>query len=259
MPEITSNGARIGYRVDGPESAPALLFSNSLGSDLDLWQPQLALCSRTFRVIRYDIRGHGRSSAPPAPYSLDLLGRDVLAVLDAVGVSRAHFVGISIGGLTGMWLGIHAPERVRKLVLANTGAKIGTDETWTQRIQAVRTQGLAAIADSVLARWFTPGFAAARPDVVASIRKTFVACPPEGYIGCCEALRSADLREPVGSLSLPALIITGSFDQSTPPALGQQLHSRIAGSRLVELAAAHISNVEQSDSFTQAILGFLQS
>ena len=259
MPEVTSAGARIGYRVDGPDSAPALVFSNSLGSDLDLWQPQLTPCSGAFRVIRYDQRGHGRSSAPPGPYTLDQLGRDAVAVLDAVGVPQAHFVGISIGGLTGMWLGIHAPERVSRLVLANTGAKIGTDETWSQRIQAVRTQGLAAIADSVLARWFTPGFAAARPDVVASIRKTFVACPPEGYIGCCEALRSADLRDPVGSISLPTLIIIGSFDQSTPPALGQELHSRIADSSLVELAAAHISNVEQSDNFTQAILGFLRS
>jgi 3-oxoadipate enol-lactonase len=257
MPEVIHAGARIAYQVEGPEQAPALLFSNSLGSDLDLWQLQVPACVRSFRVIRYDLRGHGRSSVPPGPYTIELLGQDALAVLDAAGVAQGDFVGISIGGLTGLWLGIHAPERVGKLVLANTGAKIGTDESWNQRIQAVRSQGLAAIADTVLGRWFTPQFAASRPDLVAPIRRTFETCNPDGYIGCCEALRDADLRDEIGSIRTPILVITGTFDQSTTPALGQEIEARIPKARLVELAAAHISNIEQADEFNRAMLGYL--
>ena len=257
MPEVTSAGARIAYRIDGPENAPAVLFSHSLGSDLDLWRPQLPACLRSFRVIRYDIRGHGSSSVPPGPYTLDQLGQDAVAVLDAAGAPQAHFVGLSIGGLTGLWLGIYARERVSRLVLANTGARIGTDELWNQRIEAVRTQGVGAIADAVLARWFTPDFTASRPDLVKPIRQTFEACPSAGYIGCCEALRDADLRGQIGTITTPTLIMTGKFDQSTPPALGQQLQAQIASARLIELSAAHISNVERSEEFTRAVLEFL--
>ena len=257
MPEVTSAGARISYQVEGPEHAPAVLFSHSLGSDLDLWRPQLPSVLHAFRVIRYDTRGHGRSSVPSGPYTLEQLGKDAVAVLDAAGAAQAHFVGLSIGGLTGLWLGIHAPERVSRLVLANTGARIGTNELWNQRIQAVQSNGLAAIADTVLARWFTPDFTASRPDLVGPIRQTFVACPPAGYIGCCEALREADLCEQIGVITTPTLIITGKFDQSTPAALGQQLQALIAGARLIELSAAHISNVERSEEFTRAVLEFL--
>lgn len=258
MPEIDRHGGRIHWRADGPAAAPALLFSNSLGSDLDLWQPQLDAV-RAYRVIRYDTRGHGRSSATPAPYTLDLLGQDAIAVLDAAGAVRADFVGISLGGLTGMWLGIHAPERVGKLVLANTGAKIGTTETWNQRIDAVRTQGLAAIADSVLARWFTPEFSAASAETVAEIRRTFVSTPAEGYLGCCEALRDCDLRDQLSGIRSPVLVVTGSSDLSTPPALGELVRSRIPGARLVELSAAHISNVEQSGAFNRALQDFFSA
>ncbi len=255
MPEIEREGGRIHWRAEGPVDGPALLFSNSLGSDLDLWRPQLdAVQSR--RVIRYDTRGHGRSSATPGPYTLDLLGQDAIAVLDAAGATRADFVGISLGGLTGMWLGIHAPERVGRLVLANTGAKIGTNDTWNQRIDAVRTQGLVAIADSVLARWFTPEFSAAKPDVVAEIRRTFVATPAEGYVACCEALRDSDLRDQLSGIRSRLLVVTGSSDLSTPPALGELVQKRVPGARLVELPAAHISNVEQSGAFNRAMLDF---
>lgn len=258
MPEIERLGGRIHWSAKGPADGPALLFSNSLGSDLDLWRPQLD-AMRSYRVLRYDSRGHGRSSATPGPYTLDLLGQDVIAVLDAAGAARADFVGISLGGLIGMWLGIHAPERVGKMVLANTGARIGTTETWNQRIDAVRTQGLAAIADSVLARWFTPEFSVARPDVVAEIRRTFVSTPAEGYVGCCEALRDSDLRDQLSGIRAPVLVVTGSSDLSTPPALGQLVRSRVPGARLVELPAAHISNVEQSGAFNRAMQGFFSA
>jgi 3-oxoadipate enol-lactonase/4-carboxymuconolactone decarboxylase len=258
MPEIEREGGRIHWRADGPPNAPALLCSNSLGSDLELWRPQLGALGAC-RIIRYDTRGHGRSSATPGPYDLDLLGNDAVAVLDAAGAKRADFLGISLGGLTGMWLGINAPERVRKLVLANTGAKIGTTETWNQRIEAVRAQGLAAIADSVLARWFTPGFSASGAGILAQIRATFVATSPEGYIACCEALRDADLREEIAAIHTPVLVLTGAGDLSTPAALRELVRDRIAGAHLISLPAAHISNVEQPDAFNRAVLDFLSA
>ena len=257
MPEITRAGGTIYWQADGPSNAPALLFSNSLGSDLDLWLPQLDVV-RDRRVIRYDTRGHGRSTGTSS-WMIDLLGEDAVAVLDAAGVKQADFVGISLGGLTGMWLGIHAPDRVGKLVLANTGAKIGTPETWNQRISAVQTEGLAAIADSVLARWFTPGFAASHAGTVARIRHTLVHTPPHGYIACCEALREADLRNQIAAIKSPVLVVTGTHDLSTPPALGEFVRMRIDGARLVELDAAHISNVEQADAFNRAMIEFFSA
>jgi 3-oxoadipate enol-lactonase len=257
MPEIAREGGTIHWQAEGPENGPALLFSNSLGSDLDLWQPQLDAVGN-HRVIRYDTRGHGRSTGTSS-WTIDLLGQDAVAVLDAAGVERADFVGISLGGLTGMWLGIHAPARVGKLVLANTGAKIGTPETWNQRISAVQTEGLRAIADSVLARWFTPGFTASHPDVVARIRHTLVHTPPHGYIACCEAIREADLRNQIAAIASPVLVVTGRHDLSTPPALGEFIRTRIEGASLVELDSAHISNVEQAEAFNRAMLGFLSA
>ena len=257
MPEITRAGGSIFWQAEGPADGPPLLFSNSLGSDLDLWLPQLDVV-RDRRVIRYDTRGHGRSVGTSS-WTIDLLGEDAVAVLDAAGVEQADFVGISLGGLTGMWLGVHAPHRVGKLVLANTGAKIGTPETWNQRISAVQTDGLAAIADSVLARWFTPGFAASNPDTVARIRHTLIHTPPAGYIACCEALREADLRNQIAAISRPVLVVTGTHDLSTPPALGEFIRTRIEGARLIELDCAHISNVEQADAFNRALLDFLSA
>ena len=257
MPEITRAGGTIHWQAEGPANGPPLLFSNSLGSDLDLWLPQLDAV-RNRRVIRYDTRGHGRSTGTSS-WTIDLLGEDALAVLSAAGADRADFVGISLGGLTGMWLGVHAPERVGKLVLANTGAKIGTPETWNQRISAVQTEGLAAIADAVLARCYTPGFAATHSDTVARIRHTLVNTPPAGYIACCEALREADLRNQIAAITSPVLVVTGKHDLSTPPALGEFVRTRIAGATLLELDAAHISNVEQADAFNRAMLDFFSA
>jgi len=257
MPDLEREGGRIHWRGEGPPDGPALLFSNSLGSDLDLWRPQIEAV-RGYRVIRYDTRGHGRSQGTSS-WTLDTLGADAIAVLDSAEVERADFVGISLGGMTGMWLGVHAPDRVGKLVLANTGAKIGTADTWNQRISAVQTEGLAAIADSVLARWFTPGFAASHPDVVARIRQTLVTTPPSGYIACCEALREADLRNEIAAIKSPVLVVTGTHDLSTPPALGEFVRTRVEGAQLVELPCAHISNVEQADAFNRAMLDFLSA
>jgi 3-oxoadipate enol-lactonase len=257
MPEVEVDGGRVWFSVEGAVKDPVLLLSNSLGTTSRLWDLQAAAFVRAFRVVRYDTRGHGQSSAPAGEYSLDVLGRDALAVLDAVGVRRADVCGISLGGMTAMWLGLHAPERVGRLVLANTGARIGTTEIWSERIALVRAKGMVAIADLTPARWFTEDFRARQPAVVAELKAMVAACPPHGYVGCAAALRDADLRARIGAIAAPVLIITGASDPATPPSEGAWLCARIAGARHRELAAAHLSNIEASDAFTAAVLDFL--
>lgn len=259
MPEVDAAGCRLYYTVEGPPAAPSLLFSNSLGTSLELWDAQAARLSASFRVIRYDIRGHGRSSVPPAPYSLEDLGRDALAVLDAAGAGRSHVCGLSIGGLTALWLALEAPERVNRLVVANSAARIGTAAVWEERMQLVRSQGMARFADAVLARWFTSRFREAHPDVVERFRSTLTSCAVEGYLGCCAALQQADLRPRVAGIAAPTLVITGSHDVATPPAEGEWLREQISGATLVELPATHLSNVEQAAAFTTAVGEFLSA
>jgi len=257
VPEVAVKGGRIAYLVDGPADAPVLLLSNSLGTTLDSWTKQVAPLSRSFRVVRYDTRGHGRSVVTPAPYSLDLLGRDALAVLDAVGARRAHVCGLSLGGLTGMWLAVHARGRVDRLVLANTAAKIGTAEGWDQRIRDVRSLGLSPISEGALPRWFTADFRRREPGAVEVMRSMVAACAPEGYIGCCAVLRDADLRASLANIACPTLVVAGSDDPVTTPADGEALRAAIPGAHLVSLRAAHLSNIEQSDAFTAAVRDFL--
>jgi 3-oxoadipate enol-lactonase len=257
MPEVEVDGGRVWFSAEGAVAGPVLLLSNSLGTTSRLWDRQAAVFTRAFRVVRYDTRGHGQSSAPAGEYSLDALGRDGLAVLDAVGARRADVCGISLGGMTAMWLGLHAPARIGRLVLANTGARIGTAELWSERIAQVRTRGMAAIAELTPARWFTEDFRARQPAVVAEFEAMVAACPPHGYVGCAAALRDADLRAAIGTISAPVLVITGASDPATPPSDGAWLCARIAGARHCELAAAHLSNIEASDAFTAAVLDFL--
>lgn len=266
MPEVEHRGCRLWYTVDGPAGAPALVLSNSLGSTADLWAPQLRPFAAAFRVIRYDIRGHGRSTAPPGPCPLELLGGDALAVLDAAGAARAHVCGISLGGLTALWLGLHAPERVGRLVLAATGARIGTPELWNRRIEEVRAGGMAAIVPGLLERWFTAGFREREPGVVEAFAAMLRAASPEGYAACCAAVRDADLRADLGRITAPALVISGRDDQATPPALGRALCLAVPAvpsapamprARYLELPAAHLLNVEAAEAFTRAVLEFL--
>jgi 3-oxoadipate enol-lactonase len=244
------------YRVDGPADAPALLLSNSLGTTLEMWDAQAAEWSRMYRVIRYDTRGHGGSPVPPGDYTLDDLGRDALAVLDAAGAATARVCGISLGGLTAMWLGVNAPDRVTALVAANTAARIGTVERWNERIAKVRTEGMKAVADMLMSTWFTEGFRRRAPGVVAGFHRMLTASPRDGYIGCCAALRDADLREAIRTISAPALVVAGDFDASTPPAGAEDIHSRVRGSTLLRLPSAHLSNVECADEFTRQVGGF---
>jgi 3-oxoadipate enol-lactonase len=221
-----------------------------------MWDAQVAEWSRAYRVIRYDTRGHGGSQVPSGDYTIDALGRDALDVLDAAGAATARVCGISLGGLTAMWLGVNAPDRVTALVAANTAARIGTVERWTERIAKVRNEGMTAVADMMMGTWFTEGFRRREPEVIAGFHRMLAASPPDGYIGCCAALRDADLREAIRGITAPALVVAGDFDASTPPAGAEDIRSRIAGSTLLRLPSGHLSNVECAGEFTRQVGGF---
>jgi 3-oxoadipate enol-lactonase len=244
-------------RVDGPVGAPVLVLSNSLGTDLALWDEQMPALAARFRVLRYDTRGHGKSAVTPGPYTVELLARDVLVLLDELKVQRAHFCGLSLGGMIGMWLGVYAAERIDRLVLANTAPRIGTPEIYNTRIDAVRNGGMEAVAETVLERWFTAGFRARAPHAVGRIRAMLKSTPADGYVACCAAVRDADLWSVIAGLRPRTLVIAGAHDAAAPPADGKKLAERIADGRCVELDAAHISNVEAADRFTAEVIGFL--
>jgi 3-oxoadipate enol-lactonase len=254
---IDSQRERCVGRLDGPPQAPVLVLSNSLGTNLALWDEQMPALSARFRVLRYDTRGHGSSPVSPGAYSIAMLARDVLVLLDAFEIERAHFCGLSLGGMTGLWLGIHAAARIDRLVLANTAPQIGSTETWNTRIDNVRKGGMEAIADSVLERWLSAGFRARAPQAVSRVRAMLTTTPPDGYIACCGAIRDADLWPGVAGVRSPTLVIAGSRDAATPPADGKKMARRIAGARYVELDASHISNVEAADRFTAETVAFL--
>ncbi len=261
MPMLTLGDVRLNYRVDGNDYAPPLLLSNSLGTHLEMWSPQMGVLAEHFRVIRYDTRGHGASSVPPGPYTLDQLGNDVLALLDHLQIARAHFCGLSMGGLTGLWLAIHAPQRLDRLVLANTGAKIGTPDLWNARIDALRDTGAAglpdALSDAVVERWFTRRHRELVPAGVAPIRQMLSETSGAGYAANCGAIRDADLRTQLMLIRVPTLVIAGTHDPSTPPALGRAIAAAIPAAQYVELDAAHLSNLEQVGAFNAAVLRFL--
>ena len=252
-----SDGARIDYSVAGAATAPTLLFINSIATTRELWARQLPRLSKSFRVITYDARGHGYSQVTAGNYTIEQLGRDALAVLDAAGAEAAHVCGISLGGITAMWMGVHAPRRIRSLVLANTAARIGSSEMWSERIAFVKQQGMATLADLTMPRWFTEGFRAREPHTIEPFRSMIAACSQDGYLRCCAALRDEDLREAIGGIACPVLCIAGNSDPATPPEALQFIHERIAGSRLVRLDAAHLTNVEQPQAFTRAVTEFI--
>jgi 3-oxoadipate enol-lactonase len=259
LPIIEVRGERFHCRVDGPVGAPVVVLANSLGTNLSMWDAQMPSLSARFRVMRYDTRGHGSSVISPGGYAVDTLGRDVLGLLDALNIQRAHFCGLSMGGAIGMWLALNAPERIDRLALADTAARFGTAQKWNGRIDAVRRGGLGAIADGVLEGWFTPRFRERAPDAVARLRQMLLAAPVEGYLASCAAVRDVDLRSAIGRIACPTLVIVGTHDVPTPPAEGRALAERIAGARYVELDAAHISNVEAAERFTAELVGFLTS
>ena len=250
-------GLRVRFSLEGPAPAPVLVFSHSLGSDLTMWDEQAAALAGRLRVLRYDTRGHGGTPVTPGPYTIDGLGRDVIGLLDALAIDRAHFCGLSLGGLIGMWLGAHAPERVEKLVLCNTGAVIGTAERWNARIRDVRDGGMKAIAASVIERWFTPEFRQRSPPAVARAQSILEATPADAYVACCIAIRDSDEREDLGRIQAPTLVVAGRHDPATPPADLRAIARAIRGCRYVELEASHLSNVEAAAAFTAELQAFL--
>ena len=254
-----SGGARIDYSIAGAATAPPLRFINSIATTRELWARQVPRLSKSFRVITYDARGHGFSQVTAGDYTIEQLGRDALAILDAAGVESAHVCGISLGGITAMWLGVHAPRRIKSLVLANTAARIGSLEMWTERIAFVKQQGMATLADLTMPRWFTDGFRAREPHTIEQFRTMVAACPKEGYLSCSAALRDEDLREAIAGIRCPVLCIAGNADPATPPEALQFIHEQIAGSKMLLLDAAHLTNVEQHEAFTNAVTEFIPS
>ena len=255
---VDSAGATISYSVEGPATAPVLLFINSIGTTRQLWSRQVAALADRYRVIAYDTRGHGRSSVPEGAYTIAQLSADALAILDAERVGAAHVCGISLGGITALWLGVHAPDRVRTLTAANTAARIASTQFWTERIAFVKEKGMATLAEVTMLRWFTDAFRARDPQTVEQFRSMLASCAPTGYLGCCAALRDEDLRESISAIQRPVLTIGGRVDAATPPEGVEFIHQRIAGSKLVMLDAAHLTNVEEHQQFTSAVLMFLE-
>jgi|SRR5215207_2324974 len=258
MPTINADGCPIHVEVEGPENAPVLMLSNSLGADLHMWDAQVPGLIRHFRLVRYDRRGHGKSGVAPGPYSMERLGRDVLAVLDGLGIKKINWCGLSMGGMVGMWLGANAPERIERLVLSNTTAKFDSPAPWNERIQLVKEKGLAPLAELTMERWFTKGFRERSPDKVKPILETFLKTPPQGYIACCEAIRDMDQSETIRSITAPTLIIAGRQDPATTVEAAEFIRECIKDSKLTVLEAAHISNIEQTQAYNDAVLGHLR-
>jgi 3-oxoadipate enol-lactonase / 4-carboxymuconolactone decarboxylase len=258
LPFITANNSRQFYRLDGQAGKPVLMLSHSLGADHALWAPQMADLLSHFQVLRYDTRGHGASDAPKGEYTVELLGRDALSVADALGIKQFAFCGLSMGGAVGQWLAIHAQERLTGLVLANTSPQFGPRSNWEARIKAVSDGGLAAIADVLLGRFFSPEVLARDP-YAASVKAILLSMDATGYLGCCAALRDFDSRDSLGKIRVPTLVIAGDRDVSTPwEGHGEVLARDIPGARALRLPSAHLSNIERPHSFTTALLEFLR-
>ena len=236
-----------------------LVFSNSLGTNYSMWDPQVSELRKKLRVLRYDTRGHGQSSVTPGPYSIEHLGRDVIALLDALDLDRVHFCGLSMGGMIGMWLGVNAPERLNKLMLCNTAAKIGTPEVWNARIEAVRKNGMKSVASPVIERWFSRAFREKAQATVSRTLKMLEEANPQGYAACCAAVRDFDFRKQLGGIHTPVLVIAGAHDPAAPPADGRFLADQIPAARYAELNAAHLSNIEDQDRFNNEVAAFLNS
>jgi 3-oxoadipate enol-lactonase len=248
-----------GVAMDGPYDAPRLMLSNSLGSDLSMWDRQLAAFAEHFRVIRYDSRGHGKSDAPQGPYTMERLGRDAVTVLDHLGIEKTNWCGLSMGGTIGQWLGANAPSRLDKIVLSNTTAYYADKRSWTNRIEFVQTNGVKAMAAPSMERWFSADFRERDPAAVVRATEMLIATDPKGYAGCCAAVRDMDHRTMLSKIDAPTLVIAGRLDAATPIEAHEFIRNRIPRARMAILEAAHLSNVEQPDSYTDIVLQFLRT
>ncbi len=259
--KIKANGIEISYRVDGPEGAPWVTMSNSLATTHRMWDAQVDAFTKRYRVLRYDKRGHGETDVAPGPYSFELLADDVLALLDALQITRTHFVGLSMGGMTGMTMALRKPSVLRTLVLCDTTSKdpLGDAALWQQRIDAVKAGGsMEPLVESTVARFLTPATVKTRPEVADAVRTMVRNTPIGGYIACCQAIAKLDLTDRLAGITLPTMVVVGADDPATTVEMARTIHQRIAGSELVILKdAAHLSNLEQVDAFNEAVLGFL--
>jgi 3-oxoadipate enol-lactonase len=245
------------YEEEGNPDFPVLILSNSLGTNLSMWDAQVEAWSTVLRLLRYDSRGHGRSSIPDGPYTIEQMGRDVLNLADALGYERFHFCGLSIGGMVGQWLGIHAPGRLLRLVLSNTASQIGTTEMWSQRIETVNAEGMRAVTPAILVRWYTEQFLSEHSAEVASTAAMLNATSPKGYTASCAAIRDMDQQSAVHLITTPTLVVFGDADAVTPPSKAHELTRSIARARSLELHAAHLSNIEASAEYTAGVGRFL--
>jgi 3-oxoadipate enol-lactonase len=258
MPKIQANGIQLYYELAGPAKAPVVMLSNSLGTRLEMWDPQMQALTERYRVLRYDSRGHGRSDAPAGPYTIDMLADDALGLLDALSVERAHFCGLSKGGMVGQVLGAKHGQRLISLALCSTACHMPARDLWEERIRVATEQGMAALADGVVERWFTEAFRREPSIAVDRVRQMILDTPAHGYAGCCAAIRDMDLRELIRGIQLPTLVIVGDKDPATPPAMAEEIQRRISGATLeVVPDAAHLLNIEQDVVFDALLMSLL--
>jgi 3-oxoadipate enol-lactonase len=259
MPVVTVDKTRINYSIEGPDSNPVLIFSNSLGTDMTMWAPQMPELLPHFRILRYDTRGLGASDAPAGEYTMQQLAQDAIALADALQIARFAFAGLSLGGMIGQWIGANAPNRVTALVLANTSPYVPPKSNWDDRRRAVLERGMSAIVDMAMGRFFSPETLAKDDPAVDAIRTTFLGTNPTGYAGCCSAIRDMDHRPLLSKIAAPTLVIAGDKDVSTPwSGHGDVLAREIPGAAAVHLPTAHLSNLEAPQQFNSAVSGFLQ-
>ena len=257
---IKANGIQINYELSGRKGNPIVMLSHSLGSSLLMWNPQMKPLEPHFQLLRYDIRGHGKTEAPPGAYTLEQLGEDAVALLDVLEIERVHWVGLSLGGMIGQSVALSYPRRLRSLSLCDTGAAIAPEAQpiWQERIDAVRDRGLASQLEPTMERWFTPSFLKLNPYMLGVIRNEFLATPAQGYLGCIYAIRKLNYLDRLSEIKIPTLIMVGEDDPGTPVSASEAMHERIPDSKLVIIKSArHLSNVEQPEVFNTNILTFL--
>jgi 3-oxoadipate enol-lactonase len=254
---IDADGCLLNVSVEGRDGGPTLMLSNSLGTTMHMWEPQIAALTKMFRVIRYDNRGHGKSGVTPAPYSIERLGRDALAILNDLNVDRVHWCGLSIGGMVGQWLAANEPARFDRLVLANTSSFFPDQTNWDKRTEVIRQSGIGPIANSVIAAWFTRDFREREAAKVQIIRQMLIETPAEGYIGASQAIAGMDNRELLPSIKSRTLVIAGRHDPTTPLQMNEFIRSQIPYAAMTLLDSSHLSNIEQPHDFTEAVIGFL--
>lgn len=258
---VKANGIWMNYELSGTKGAPVVVLSHSLSCSLLMWNPQMDALNPYFQVLRYDTRGQGATDAPSGPYTLELLAEDVIGLLDALEMDRAHFVGLSMGGMIGQSLALNHPHRLKSLALCDTASVVPSEAQplWQERLDKVRNKGMEPLLEETLERWFTPAFLKQDPPMVKLIREQIVTTPPTGYMGCAEAIRRLNYQDRISVIKIPTLIMVGEDDPGTPVAASEAMHKRIGNSKLVVLPSArHLSNVEQAEGFNAALLAFLR-